>query len=349
LELEITKIKKKQPNQNKKFKQPKGLPRVSPYYMALKHPDIVQGPKVPHQFQADTLTMHRHVSVPITTNATGLLAGVFQPYFLAATGTNTSVLGIQNNVAYNGTTTFTGGFVSQVMNYVVTANTVQGYRLVSACMDIIPQFSMLTLGGKIGAQILNYNTLTPVVPPAALNTDVDLQTIGAISTGKPYIEAQLNQQEYIRMVYYPVDIHDYELYNINATGDITNSTDTTFNFYVSGVPAASPFNLEIYLNYELTPNAGNTLVGMNYHTSSVGFPEPSREVELFKTDQRNYLYVVKQGVQNGYDMQRFYERSYRGINREINYNNYVGNNLPQDLNINDASMYDTSGNFLGGR
>jgi hypothetical protein len=106
-----------------------------------------------------------------------------------------------------------------------------------------------------------------------------LETIAVIENFDYYSEADLCQQESWRGVYFPADLHDYELYPVDiSTTDLANSQETTFAVYitgttVNGAPASVPFNLELYLNYEVSAAPGSILQGMGSVSYDRTYPE----------------------------------------------------------------------------
>lgn len=89
-----------------------------------------------------------------------------------------------------------------------------------------------------------------------------------------YAEADLQASESLRLIYTVADMHDLEKYNVNASESELNSTqqETTFMAYCMGAPANAKFNLEIYLNYEITVAPGSSFSGLTQSCSSVEDP-----------------------------------------------------------------------------
>jgi hypothetical protein len=247
---------------------------ISPYLYSLAFPEDTIGARVPHQYSVDTIYMHRHVTLSLTVNASGKACFFWQPFQLwTGTGNSLSSFFYQNNAAYNGTTTFTGDLIPQIINWTLPTANISSYRLVSASMQVLPQIAPLSAAGKIGAAVTAY----PEYFTSSNITDTSIQTFTNIENFSYYSEADVCALQGLRLVWYPQDNHDYELYNVAANTSITGGTqsETTFVGYFTQLPANATINFELYSNFEVTPFPGSVLTGMakpNFDTSDPMFP-----------------------------------------------------------------------------
>jgi len=255
----------------------------SNYLYSLANPELSKGCRVPRQFGISTVPMWRHTTVQVAANATGYAMFLYNPFSLLdnTVAETSTTFGLQNNSAYDGSTTFTGNPIGIEMNYTITVATIQSYRLVSASMLIYPEISVLNMAGKIGGAVVPY-AISEGTVGSAITSNTQIQTISNIETYDYYAEAQLSLLQALRLVWYPNDIHDFELYGVNVADQSSggSTTDTIFLGYLSGVPASSKFNCEIYANYEVTPAPGSTLTGMT--TPSTDLDDPGYEALLLK-------------------------------------------------------------------
>jgi hypothetical protein len=242
------------------------------YLNNLKFPEFAMGAQVPQQSGTSTAPVHRHLTYSISTNATGYAAIFFQPFYLADATFARSTFGLQNNVAYDGATTFTGGLIAQPYKYAIPAGNVASFRLVSASLQIQPQIPLLNITGKIGGAVISYVAVQGQTSGTNLVNDPLIQTIADIEQFDYYAEADLCAQESLRLLWLPHDVHDFELYALDTDGGVVaQSMETTMVAYIQGAPASSNFNVEIYLNFELTPLSGSILQGMtqmNFDTTN---------------------------------------------------------------------------------
>jgi len=251
---------------------------------------------VPRQFGNNTIMISRHITVPFTVNAGGLAFGFCMPYLMVDSSTNLTTLGIQNNVAYDGATTFTGGAIGVATKYSITPNTVQTYRLVSSSMQIYSESSVLNQSGKIGGAVVPFSQFSIVAAGSAViaATTTAVQTIANIENYDYYGEAQIGQLQGLRLCYYPQDVHDLELFNIDIEPIVANLySETCFVFYITGAAASSTFNLELYLNYEVTPQPGSTISGMT--TQNCSLDDPTLSIIKMKEEVTNVAGIMNAG------------------------------------------------------
>jgi hypothetical protein len=235
-------------------------PICNAYTDTLLQPQFYKGVGVPGQLGAATIALHRHITVPVTTNAGGFIAVSFQPYSLHDINDVKSTLGLCNGALYDGATNIS--FIAQAYNMSLGGAQLDGFRLVSAEMQVHPQISLLNMNGTLYGAVTHYDNVLPVAPGSTLNYPNNNAIAANIENYEYNDVANVSQQVGLRMIYTPADLHDFQFYTSDFDEIAGTERECTFIVVGAGFPATSKFNLEIYLNFELLPAVGSILQGM---------------------------------------------------------------------------------------
>jgi hypothetical protein len=265
--VNMNKIKMLGRNFNKK------ISTATKYSTSIVNPEYMLKAQIPRQYGLYTLPINRHLTVPITANAAGLFFLGFQPYFMVDTTTNLTTLFVNNDVLYNGAGALGAGALGQTLPMSITPGTVQSYSLVSASLIIQPQNNWTTITGKLGGCVFPFNPNLTAIGAAAYNIPA-IQTTSNMQDMPHYCEADLQASESLRFIYTITDVHDLEKYTPDYVGDsnFAVAQETTFFAYCNGAPANAKFNLEIYLNFEITVASGSSFSGLSTPCTSMEDP-----------------------------------------------------------------------------
>jgi hypothetical protein len=257
---------------------------------SLFNPEYSINAKVPHQLSKETVSLSRHITVPITVNTLGNAAILFSPFFLRDDSNVQSMLFVNNVPTYDGVSTFGTGHTVIATPMQIPAGNVSAYRLVSCSMHIVPQMSLTTSTGKIGGCVtdllISQNTVG-----ASTNLYNNAATIAFLETLRPYAEADVCIPESLRLNWFPYDITDLALYdiNFNQQGSVTPERENVFAAYITGAPSLGKFNLEIFWNFEVTPTPGSIISGMgSYCTEEV---DPVIQLKKFKASPQSIAHA----------------------------------------------------------
>lgn len=232
------------------------------YARSIVLPEFSRGARLPSIFPQPTATMHKHITVPITTSVNGKAAILWQPYVLQeSNSTPFSGLYLNNSATLTLTSAeATTGYQVLPTPWSVPANTFSSYRLVSASIRIDPQMSIQTAQGSVAGGIAVYSNQKGfdqvginVFPFAG-----ELTIAANVDNLLYFNKANITEQQAIRHIFFPLD-PTYEYYTpVNyphGTSATTNEINTEFYFayYITGAPASSSFNIELYMNFECIP------------------------------------------------------------------------------------------------
>lgn len=265
------------------------------YLTSLLCPERSRGSKMPSQIPVPSCSFQLHNSITLTTNASGNVAFVMNPCFLASESiigssvtigeTSYNIRNFVTSAWVNNNDTLTGSAENNnwvPVNFFQTLPDVYDqYRLVSASLVIRYIGRLDETRGQIGGAIFydELPTMGGQVQPGA----------GQVAnTGSPYLSkygifdyaldafySKTNMTlEGVRMLYFPID-NSYEEYtkvmndSILAVEDGLVDGKVVFNpsrdyykgvfnwfFWAQGCPSATAcFKADIYCNYECLPNA----------------------------------------------------------------------------------------------
>lgn len=218
------------------------------YLQTLIKPEMTKGSKIPATIPIPSSSFQLHNSVTISTNSTGNAALIFNPFYLASSGTNSTLL-LNNNAALSGSAT-NDNFIPINIGQVIPAVYNQ-YRVVSASIVVKYVGRLDIVQGVIGGAIVFDSSLNP----ASTNPGVAQTSLAKYGDFNLAMDAFYTQENLmlngIRELYFPLD-NTFEQY-------IPLGTDKKgFNFFVyilNSVPSASYYKVDIYVNYECLPDA----------------------------------------------------------------------------------------------
>lgn len=225
------------------------------YLNTLVNPEKTRGAKIPSVMPIPSSSFQLKQSFNVTTNASGNAIIVFNPFFLAGSGSSSSVY-INNSPTLTGTASddnFTSVNIGQVIPPVYNQ-----YRLVS--------------GSIIAKYIGRLDIVQGIIGGAIVFDNVDATTVGTVNSSLAkygdYNIAQDSffQQEHLslqgmRELYFPLDT-TYEQYRP------LNSAKTGFAniLYIMGAPpSVSSYKIDVFLNFECLPDSSF----LNYVPTSI--------------------------------------------------------------------------------
>jgi len=249
-------------------------PKMDIYDRSLFYPELMLKTRIPRQFGTPSLPFSRHFVIPATVNVLSNCFFAFQPYWLSDNTATFTTLYLNNNATYDGNTTLglnQGALLTMPFN--LPAGNVQSFSLVSASMIIQPQGNWTTITGicGLGNMLLPLQVGVAGGAPAGYNS-LPLQTFSNINEVPNFLEVNLQQSQSARILYTAADIKDFDKYAINGA-EPANELEQTFIGYITGAPASMKFNIEIYLNFEVTATTTSAFIGMAETTKSMHDPQ----------------------------------------------------------------------------
>jgi hypothetical protein len=218
------------------------------YLVTLLHPELGRGSKIPSSLPIPTSSFTIRNTLVVSPNSSGMLAGVFNPFFLDNAGTQ-STLYINNNAALTGNSP-SNFFNSTDIGMSVPANIYNQFRLVSASLSVKYIGRLDIVQGTIGMAIAYEPGATSSSFGGTLTV---LQKYGNFNSIQDGIFFQENYTlSGTRGVYFPLDTTFEAFQNLGSY-----KPGFAFVFYIQdGVYSAtqSSYKLEIILNYEALPD-----------------------------------------------------------------------------------------------
>lgn len=292
------------------------------YLNNLLQPEKRKGVKIPSPIPVPSCAFQMHNSVSLTTNSSGNLAIIFNPFFLYDLGglqqmpwpdVSTfdpdyfSTFYVANGNDLTGSTPTTG------INSWIPVNIGQGipnvydqYRLVSASIVVKYIGRMDITSGVIGGAIIfdETETLGAFGKWGALDEKTNSIMNNSLSKYGNFdlaMDSFYHQEnlciEGLRELYFPIDpsFEDYtKLFtsqNATANGRIIRAEEqyykSGFNYmiYVLGAPpGAASFKVDVYCNFECLPNAQF----LNY------MPISPNSIQITSTEKQNAIATVQQ-------------------------------------------------------
>ena len=255
------------------------------YLNNLLHPETAKGVKIPSPIPVPSCSFQLHNSITLSTNASGNLALVFNPFFLASTNaireyttdaaivniTGLSSLWVNNSASLTGSES-NASFMPVNIGQVIPPVYDQ-YRLVSASL-VIKYIGRLDIASGVigGAIVFDEDAHVGATATAQRFTSPNLAKYGNFDLAMDSFYHQENLcLEGLRELYFPID-NSFEEYVRTVDGshlqivpgesyELVSDQDyykSGFNWmvYVLGAPPSSAcFKLDIYCNYECLPNA----------------------------------------------------------------------------------------------
>lgn len=218
------------------------------YLVTLLHPEFGRGSKIPSSLPVPTSSFTIRNTLVVSPNSSGMLAGVFNPFFLDNLGTQ-STLYINNNAALTGNA-LSNFFASTDIGISVPLNIYNQYRLVSASLSVKYIGRLDIVQGTIGMAI----AYEPNVIASSFGGFLTaLQKYGNFNSIQDGIFFQENYTlAGSRGVYFPLDTTFEAFQNLG-----NYKAGFAFAFYIQdGVYSAtqSSYKLEVIMNYEALPD-----------------------------------------------------------------------------------------------
>lgn len=254
-------------------------------------PELSQNVRVPQQYSQRTLTLHRHISVPLVIDAANSQAAIaWSPNFMHDDATNLDTVAIFNSATFDAVAG-TGAGAYSTQTWSIPANQAQSYRVVSASMTIFPQSSTLNQQGKITGFIETINGYAP----SASATVINPPQIAKLSIADQAITCTMSNVavgQGVRLVYTPMDVSDFILQPVNNNKVSANNTlmSNILVFIVTGTQASARFTVEMYINYEYTPFPGSISFGQGIWSTENA--DPSRVLKEIKSNPQNLSHIT---------------------------------------------------------
>lgn len=224
------------------------------YLNNLLHPEICKGVKIPSPIPVPSCAFQLHNTVTLTTNSSGNLVFLFNPFFLY----NQTLIGktFQANTSTEGITRYASSFIynnndqlnghSPLQEGWKSINIGQGipnvynqYRLVSACVVVRYIGRMDITSGVIGGAIIYDESIFPILycqPNDGIQTDMAVMPIGLLQkygnfdlAMDSFYHQETNSIKGLREIYFPLD-NTYEEYT-KAIGDIDGLNTGSYGVY----------------------------------------------------------------------------------------------------------------------
>lgn len=235
----------------------------TPYYSALLHPELAKSAKIPGSAVA-SIGIHRKQVIRQTVNANGCFHVVFQPEnALCDNSTNYTAIFYTADATYTGLTAISNTLYSRLAisnPYNLPVGTGRTYRCVSASITVRSLASALNRTGDIHVGFCNgqVTSMSDTVPR------YDQTVFGALSNidnfvGGKYALAHVEKGMCGRGVWIPQDV---TCLDFKAIGQGVESFDNFISIIGIGLAASSSIEIEANYNYEITPNVGSVLYGM---------------------------------------------------------------------------------------
>lgn len=218
------------------------------YLNALVHPEKAKGCKIPSTIPVPSSSFQLHNSVQVTTNANGNAAIMFNPFYLATAGTN-STFYVNNNVGLTGSAP-SNFFVATNIGQVIPA-VYNEYRVVSASIVVKYVGRLDIVQGVIGGAIVFDQNIT-ALDYSTLTANTGLGKYGDFNLAMDSFYTQENLTlNGMRELYFPLD-STFEQYTNCGTAK------TGFGcmvYILGGVPSSPSYKVDIYVNYECLPDS----------------------------------------------------------------------------------------------
>lgn len=243
------------------------------YYNTLARPEKTRGAKIPTQIPIPSSSFQLKQSFYVTTNALGNASVIINPFYLAATGTGSSTIFLNNHVSLDGTSSnanFNAYSGAQSIPPVYNQ-----YRLVSASVVAKYVGRLDIVQGLIGGAIIFDQNITPTVIAGG---NANLAKYGDYNLAQ---DAFFQQENYslqgIRELYFPLD-STWEQYQPLGT----SKNGFGFLLYVLGAPPSqASYKVDLFFNMECLPDVAflNYIPTTISPSSTVGKEEAIRAIQ----------------------------------------------------------------------
>ena len=228
------------------------------YLHDLVYPEYAKTAKVPIEFPIPTSSFQIHNQISLTTNSTGQLAIIFNPYYLEQGAATNSTFFVNNSGSLTGSAP-DNFFTSTAIGTTIPVEIYQNYRLVSAAIHVRYVHRLDAASGVFGGAV-NFEN---VFPAAIGLTSLDLSRYGNFNyIDDSYFSQRANVLDGIRLVYVPYDNSVQEFQQLGS-----HRAGCNFLIYAQNFPASvSCLRADVFLNFESTLDP----VFQNYVPSSYG-------------------------------------------------------------------------------
>lgn len=267
----------KKKNKNKRMPTYSSRGKLVGYKVALLCPELNIKAQVPRMVPEATVPIHRSMTVPIATNASGNMGWSWAPQLLmdntaGVNGTTLALSGCTNSVSTTaGVYSLTAGAstsIGQSLNYSIISGTIKAFRLVSACIEVEPLGNVLQNSGIMSVGVFEHITASKVDPASAAVTDGTIPITSNLRNQKYHAVGNINRGEKVRAIWMPNETDDFHFYPINECQySVSNKANTTvlagtiIGTTQNGTPGSTSFNLNVHMNFEVIPAAGTNQSG----------------------------------------------------------------------------------------
>lgn len=219
------------------------------YLKALARPEESKGSKIPSQIPIPSSSFQLHSSIMVAPNASGNAAILFNPVYLATTGT-TSTFWLNNAPTLTGTASnnlWTAQNIQQTIPPVYNQ-----YRIVSASVVVKYVGRLDIVQGVVGGAIVFDQNIGAFDYTSATVTQPDFAKYGDFNLAMDAFYTQENLTlNGLRELYFPLDNSYEEYLNVN-----TAKKGFGFLIYIlGGVPTNASYKVDVYVNYECLPDS----------------------------------------------------------------------------------------------
>jgi len=210
------------------------------------------------------IPLHRKLTYTLTTNVLGCASIFCLPTTLSDNTIQNSTTYVNTSATFDGVNIIGTAPSSVYITQNLTSGSVGQYRLVSACMNIIPQASVLNQAGTIHGTMMKILGATPVTVGTPYPTVSNFTLIPNMECSKFYTPASVSAGQSLRIIWLPDDLTDTEFVTVNSNkyNNDPNSSGNAMIATIVGAPANTPFRIDIYQNFEVSAPFGSVLMGM---------------------------------------------------------------------------------------
>jgi len=252
----------------------------SKYLLSLARPFTHQNGRVPTLLTPPSATFSIRSVIPLTTNALGNVAFVFQPFYLGGVGSGYSGLGINNNVALTGTAA-SNFFLATAYGNTLPANFYTRYRIVSSGLRVYCYPSSNNDNGLLSISV-SYDAVSPTIPPAAIPDAAQFGDFALTENGYFKQTTTISSRTVQEHTFLPPDESFWDYMPLGTAGGGVVKTGFLWSGYITGAaPSTSIARLEVVVNFEALVD--------NEYTDYMPSDSPTEEIDpkiIFSTVNR---------------------------------------------------------------
>lgn len=218
--------------------------RQSKYLISLARPFQHRSARIPSLISAPSATFSLRVMSPLTTNASGNVAFILNPWYLGPSSLTWSGFSVCNGAALDGVTSF-NGFLAVNIGQNLPADFYTRYRVVSAGLRIYVYPSSNNDNGMLSVSV-TYDPVTVVAVGGAPAGSPQFTVFSNTENGYFKQTTTIASREVQEHCYVPLDesFSDYQPLNTPRTG-------FAWTGYITGAaPSTSIARIETVINYE---------------------------------------------------------------------------------------------------